>query len=188
MYGLFVLSETTLRSCLVFTFTALELLSFIAIAGVKWDNCLVVSFSAIALVLFPFIYCLLMLSETTLWSYMGPSFLHVWIVGVKWDNPKKLLGGHIHCMGTSLLHVSLLMLSEITLWSCLVIIFPAWVILSFTYVSLVVSETTLWSCLLITFPAWVLLSFMYESLVLSETTLRSCLVVTFTAWELLSFM
>ena len=61
------------------------------------------------------------------------------------------------------------MLSKTTIFSCMVIKFPALVLLSLMYFSLVLSKTTLFSYMVVTFPSLVLISFMYFSQVLIET-------------------
>ena len=97
--------------------------------------------------------CWLMFSEIPLESWLEVEFpalvLHLKLMRVKWDYSLKLPGS-----------------------------FFAWV---FMCCSLVLSEMTLWSCLVVTFPELVLLSFMYYSQVLSDTILCSCLGVTFPA-------
>ena len=74
----------------------------------------------------------------------------------------------------------ILVFVEITLLSGLITAQITWTSLyTHMFDSVVSSKMTLWSCLLVTFPAWVFLSFMYCSLVFSKITLWSCLVVTF---------
>ena len=53
---------------------------------------------------------------------------------------------------------------------------------SFMYLLLVLSELTLWTSLVITFPAWELHSLMYLSLLLSKMILCRFTVFTFPAW------
>ena len=59
---------------------------------------------------------------------------------------------------------------------------------SFMYLLLVLNELTLWTSLVITFPAWDLHSLIYLSLLSSKMILCRFIVFTFPAWKILSFM
>ena len=74
---------------------------------------------------------------------------------------------------------SILVADEITLLNGSITAQITWIYLySHMFCSVVSSKMTLWSCLLVTFPAWVFLSFMYCSLVPSETSFTWCLMTT----------
>ena len=78
----------------------------IPICCCKMFLCRFIVFTSPAWILLSFKYLLMVLSEITLWSYLGITFtaftslLHVKFVGVELDYTSKLLGGQILCMGS----------------------------------------------------------------------------------------